>query len=1269
MKRVLTLVQVISRSLWWLAISLVIMVGVVVAVARLGLPMVSDYRAEVEQRLHQELGVNLAIGAVDAQWHGLHPELRVSGLDLLDEQGLATGVHFDQMRITLDLWATLRSRQLQPADLELSGSRLDVTRGRDGRLSLRGWRSTNAINWDAALAWVLRHRLIRLADTRVSVEDLATAVRFEIVGAEVYLLNVGDGHRLTASAEVKSAPGAPAGSRIAARLTAAADMIGEGAGLGQGAFYLGVEDVVLQQPQLHWLPTIDGGDLRLWARRVDDGWFALEGELRGLMLHGDKHSNSLPLENTAFRSRLSNGVWHTVAGPIAELVRDDDTRVWLDWHAAPGLQQALDIKVDRVDAHTLSSLLVANSRIPERIRSALSALDPRGKLDALRFSKLAGDPALKFSSRFSGLSSQSWRGVPRLDGLDGGLSFDSGTGRLTLQASGGSIEMTGLFAESWPLDRLEADVALTILDDDIQVALNRVLLENPDLAIEVRGGVTAPRAGGAPYLDLVMAFYRGNGEQLRRYLPLKGLSAKARKWLARAIVAGQVTGGGAVFRGQADQFPFNDAEGRLEVAYDVDEAVIDYANGWPRLEQVDVAVQFVQQDMTIFGVGGHILDAEMEKVEVSLPGLKRPNRTVHLDGKLDLAVAEVREFILNSPLAKKYSPFVESLVTQGNGSLRLKLELPLTDTSKARVSGELSMRGTDLRWKESGLVLGKVNGRLGFDDNGLSGQDLGAVVMGRPVRIDVEPGIDRGKPVTFVRLAGSIDRPLLEKTLGKAAAGHFSGKAGWRGRISLPKDPHGKLYPQLVFESSLKGLAIKLPEPIGKSAKQAVKLTIGTELGDPRRRPIWFSYGGRLGGMVELNLADNALLRGALRFGGDIPQLPASRQLLVRGKLQRLSVDRWVTVFDQLSAAAGGSRAPTADWLQRLGEIRLSVGHMELFGQRYSDLKIKASQDASRWVLHLDGDEIKGDLVLPNDRNAVVLMNMDRLHAAPPNAKRGIVAPDPRTLPPMNIKVRDFRFDGLDLGSLELIARQQPLGLRLEKLALESSLLKVAAKGNWEVKKGRHSSAFDIEFSADSLGEMFHELGFVNTIEGGSTTGTIKARWAGSPSEFALGRLNGSFSIEIGSGSLLQFDPGAGRIFGLLSPQVFTHTLGERYQDLSGKGFYFEEISADYRLEGGNAYTENLHVNGPVARIEISGRIGLLARDYNQYVEVIPRVSSGLTLASGALAIGNPPLGAALLLAQTVFGETLDTIGARYYLISGGWEKPQVMRLKRPRSN
>ena len=81
-----------------------------------------------------------------------------------------------------------------------------------------------------------------------------------------------------------------------------------------------------------------------------------------------------------------------------------------------------------------------------------------------------------------------------------------------------------------------------------------------------------------------------------------------------------------------------------------------------------------------------------------------------------------------------------------------------------------------------------------------------------------------------------------------------------------------------------------------------------------------------------------------------------------------------------------------------------------------------------------------------------------------------------------------------------------------------------------------------------------------------------------------------------------------------------------------------------------------------MADIFISGNIGLVKHDYDQTAVVTPRLTASLPLA-GALA-GGPAVGAALFLADKLFGSTVNKITEIHYEIKGSWENPTITRVK-----
>jgi uncharacterized protein YhdP len=71
-------------------------------------------------------------------------------------------------------------------------------------------------------------------------------------------------------------------------------------------------------------------------------------------------------------------------------------------------------------------------------------------------------------------------------------------------------------------------------------------------------------------------------------------------------------------------------------------------------------------------------------------------------------------------------------------------------------------------------------------------------------------------------------------------------------------------------------------------------------------------------------------------------------------------------------------------------------------------------------------------------------------------------------------------------------------------------------------------------------------------------------------------------------------------VFGLLSLQTLPRRLTLDFSDVFKKGLTFDRIKGSFLLERGDAYTTNLYLDGPAARIDISGRTGLAVNDYDQ---------------------------------------------------------------------
>jgi len=157
-----------------------------------------------------------------------------------------------------------------------------------------------------------------------------------------------------------------------------------------------------------------------------------------------------------------------------------------------------------------------------------------------------------------------------------------------------------------------------------------------------------------------------------------------------------------------------------------------------------------------------------------------------------------------------------------------------------------------------------------------------------------------------------------------------------------------------------------------------------------------------------------------------------------------------------------------------------------------------------------------------------------------------------------------------------------------------------------------------------------------------------------------LARLQGGVSLHFKKGKLLAIDSGAGRVFGLFSLQTLPKRLMLDFSDLYQKGIVFNKISGDFRIEDGDAYTDNFFMDGPAAKAQAAGRIGLATQDYDQLLTFIPQTAD---IASIIGLVISAPWGFVI---PQIFKEDINRAMSFQYTLTGRWDDPQLTPVEKP---
>ena len=123
-----------------LALGLVL-AALYVSLGRALVPLVAEYRGELETRASAALGQRLRIGALEGRWRGFAPQLELRDVRLEND---GETLQLDRLRVVPDVLASLRSASLRIASLEVHGLQLAVQEEADGSWRVKGVRRSSA---------------------------------------------------------------------------------------------------------------------------------------------------------------------------------------------------------------------------------------------------------------------------------------------------------------------------------------------------------------------------------------------------------------------------------------------------------------------------------------------------------------------------------------------------------------------------------------------------------------------------------------------------------------------------------------------------------------------------------------------------------------------------------------------------------------------------------------------------------------------------------------------------------------------------------------------------------------------------------------------------------------------------------------------------------------------------------------------------------------------------------------------------------------------
>lgn len=1233
----------------------VILLGVLAGLTHLAMPWLASHPQRVAQWLGERLGREVTIGRLDGAWAGGGPVLQLEDVLIAARDGQQPPLAIARAQLAFDLLAPLR-RERTFSEFRIDGIDLHLV-NEGGHWQLRGLDLGEGAQPKRPFSLGALGAL-ELGNVRLRIDDEAHALQLDLALPVLRLINHGEWTRVLARVAPRANP--------QALLDLVADL---DLGKVSGTVYVGSRAVDLAAALAALAPggvrmTRGTGLAQLWLE-LDAGVLTAARarmDLRNTGFVAASAINAAPniaiepraaIDHLAFAARWLRGDagWTL---DIANLVAGSNDA------AAPGVLRVARAQGDvgaqwdaagrNLPLEPLGALAMLAEPMEDGLRQWLYLAHPRGRFERAELHWRSAQD-FDLSAALRGAEFDAAGHAPGIGALDVDILGDAQATLLHLPSQALRVSVPRVFRWPFEFSALEGDlVARRDEEGAWHLDTDRLGFDAPGYGGEVRGGVTLA-SGRKPFLDLYAATSHGEVAAAKAFWPVNVMPAAAVEWLDRGLVDGRIVDGRVAFRGDLADWPFHNHAGYFIARAEVDGTTLDYHPQWPRAQDVHAIAQFINDGMQVDAQAGKVMGNLVQSASATIADFG--DVVLELDVKAAGNAASLLNFMRATPVGRRYADPLKDLVVEGKASGGFRLVLPVRDMDAMTLDGTAQLQARRLEQLRYDQHFSDVGGTVRFSQDSLAADDLAATFRQRPVKLWIDVGKAVADPahVFEAKVAGVFpasavfaDMPALAPVVA-----HLQGESTWSALVAVAQATDGAAAVKLSIDSDLAGTAIDLPVPLAKQAPALWPLHIQMPL----------PYTGQL---ASVQLADRLAIAAQLpsdarafalrlHFGAEPAPPPAQPGIVIDGSMPQLDAGAWLRfVFNGPSGASSIVHA-----------VDVHADEVSFADRRFDGVRLRIDTLDQATRVRIDSAALAGQLDIPRSNAASgITAQFTRMHwpELPPGvpAASTLVDVAPGSLPPLHVSVDDFRLGTASFGTARFESRPDGGRMVVETMETRSPNVTMKASGEWTGTAATNQSHMDISLDALSLGGMMDALGYPGLIDGGRTHARIDASWPGPPSAFALADLDGSLDIDIAEGRIPDANPGAGRIFGLLSITEIPRRLSLDFSDFFRSGLGFNSIKGRFNLADGNAYTDGVHLDSPAAEIVLSGRTGLRAKDYDQRLLVEPRAGAALPVV-GALA-GGPVGAAAGLVVQGILNKPISRAVARQYIVTGSWEKP-----------
>jgi uncharacterized protein (TIGR02099 family) len=1275
-------------------------------------PEVSSRKDQIAQLVGKQLGVEVKIGDIKTQWEFFRPSFEISQLtfekpafkDSPAEQVLSVPrvsgiIGWDSV------WSGLpRFYYLQTENVSLTASR-DI----QGVWSYAGVSSPPSSNNNSAMEWVLRENNLSANHVGILVKDAFEGQSTSGFTVDHFSLkNDRNHHAIDLKISVTPSQGLV---NVSGDFDHQAISDRTNWRNWTGDFTWDIQKVnlanflkVIKFPvktgsgevNLKGHTSIEKGifkqsDLSLDADQVDIDWLNTKSKLQLSKAHVVLDQTS---EGKLQTIQAKNFQWQLLSDN-KNVVHDlNDLKIQFEPNASNQGLGELTATSNLISIHEIA-LLVQSLPIPDKTLEAIQRLKPEGFIENLKLTWISPNkdhsihlsPESPMQFRADGLLKEvGWlpfgEHIPGVRGLSANLNTTQEKGSLVLSSPNLNLVSEKMFtAKQVDLNGISGTVQWEKKANQWLVGSDDLKIQNDQIDLVASLKYLTPDKKDIDRLDLDLQVNHVNAPQLLNIIP-KNLVPGTMKYLRETITNGQVENSSLKLHGDTHHIPYPKKDtGVFNLDVQIKDGVYrpipnrpNVKGEWPSFEKVNAHVVMENNLLKVDATSAVYKGINVKDIKVNMDLAQHPSHLL-IAGLAKGRASDFITYLTTSPLGVNYQEEAKQLSVSGEAQLDLKIDQEFGEKDYTALQAKISFDKNQIRLgsRPPGLI---SSGNILINEHGLKGADLAGNFLGGPItvktntsqadQIDIFGNIDADQLLSLGLVSQKINDQSLKNTV--------QGKVVLNG--SLVNKPNSNL---LNLNLDLRNTLINLPAPFEKKSNDPLTGNLRLEMNQVNNSSStdWFI---KIGDLIQStgHIKNHVVERSSIALG-DAPISTNSNGTNIDFNLDTIDADSWRKLMSDFTDAnpnygvnksSAQSNSPP---INILGKVK----HLHVMDRLFEDINLQAHETNKNWDIAINSSGINGKLSWLEPTAAApfgsVKANFADLKI--PHPKTGAVTTSNktksnlRTLPSMDITVNDLIFGESKLGELVLLAHGSDGYWDIDSFSIKNKISSLLGKGRWELPngnaQGKTSLTFDLE--TKNAGELITAMSVKeNVLSNGSGTIHGDINWQGAPIDFSSISLNGDLQMELKNGTILQVDPGAAKLLGILSLQSlfkfatlnFKGSLGE----VGEKGTPFDKISAAATIKRGIIRSNDFEMVSTIAKINARGLINLNRETQDLRVTIYPRINFG-SASLAAFYFVTPIIGISAMIGQYLFSSGINQALQTDLLIQGSWQNPEVVPL------